>query len=317
MTSQIEIVASVCRAVLLLGVFLLPGLACAVERPRLLVLTDIGGDPDDQQSMIRLMLYSNEFEIEGLVASSAGIRGQLKTPATKPELIRQIVEAYGEVRPNLVQHADGYPETEKLLALIKSGNAERGRDAVGVGHDTPGSRWIAEVAARPDARPLNIAIWGGQTDLAQALWQLRQERGAQALRQITAKLRVYDINDQDGIAAWMQSEFSGLFFILAQAPPGTDKREGAYRGMYLGGDETLTSRAWLDQNVINHGPLRRTLSHEDSHGAQPARHHERRGHAVVVLLFAEWPRRRGAAFVGRLGWPFRARPGDNRNRAVS
>jgi hypothetical protein len=29
----------------------------APAKPRLLVLTDIGGDPDDQQSMIRLMTY--------------------------------------------------------------------------------------------------------------------------------------------------------------------------------------------------------------------------------------------------------------------
>jgi len=31
----------------------------AAEKPRLIVLTDIGGDPDDQQSMIRLMHYAN------------------------------------------------------------------------------------------------------------------------------------------------------------------------------------------------------------------------------------------------------------------
>ncbi len=226
------------------------------EKPRLLVLTDIGGDPDDQQSMIRLMLYSNEFDIEGLVASSAGIRGQLKTAVTRPDLIKQIVEAYGEVRGELAKHAEGYPETEKLLSVIKAGNTERGRDAVGQGHDTPGSRWIAEVVARPDARPLNISIWGGQTDLAQALWQLRQERGAAALRQIIAKLRIYDIHDQDGIAAWMQGEFPGMFYILAHAPVGADAREGVYRGMYLGGDESLTSRAWFDKNVLlGHGTL--------------------------------------------------------------
>jgi hypothetical protein len=35
-----------------------------------------------------------------------------------------------------------------------------------------------------------------------------------------------------------------------------DKREGAYRGMYLGGDESLTSLAWLDEYVRSgHGPL--------------------------------------------------------------
>ncbi|MCU0870890.1 MAG: DUF1593 domain-containing protein [Pirellulaceae bacterium] len=44
----------------------------AAERPRLAVLTDIGGDPDDQQSLVRLMVYANEFEIEALVASASG-----------------------------------------------------------------------------------------------------------------------------------------------------------------------------------------------------------------------------------------------------
>lgn len=56
--------------------------------PRLFVLTDIGGDPDDQQSMIRLMLYSNENEIEGFVATASGTPGQLSHAITHPHLIR-------------------------------------------------------------------------------------------------------------------------------------------------------------------------------------------------------------------------------------
>src|SRR6185295_4640279 len=50
----------------------------ADARPRLIVLTDMGGDPDDQQSMIRLMLYANEFDIEGLIATASGTPGELK-----------------------------------------------------------------------------------------------------------------------------------------------------------------------------------------------------------------------------------------------
>src|SRR5947209_17964855 len=84
-------------------------------KPRLLVLTDIGGDPDDQQSMIRLMTYSNEFEIEGLIASAAGVPGQLKEEAVHPDLIREIVEAYGKVRPNLLLHRPEYPAAETLV----------------------------------------------------------------------------------------------------------------------------------------------------------------------------------------------------------
>jgi predicted outer membrane protein len=56
----------------------LAALSTAAEKPRLAVLTDIGGDPDDRQSMIRVMVYANEFEIEALVASAAGTPGELK-----------------------------------------------------------------------------------------------------------------------------------------------------------------------------------------------------------------------------------------------
>jgi hypothetical protein len=74
------------------------------------VLTDIGGDPDDQQSMIRLMLYANEFQIEGLLATASGTPGELKEAVTRADLIREIVEAYGKVRANLSLHSQGYPE---------------------------------------------------------------------------------------------------------------------------------------------------------------------------------------------------------------
>ncbi len=56
----------------------MPAVAEADDRPRLIVLTDIGGDPDDQQAMVRLLTYANEFEIEGLIASAAGTPGELK-----------------------------------------------------------------------------------------------------------------------------------------------------------------------------------------------------------------------------------------------
>jgi Protein of unknown function (DUF1593) len=77
----------------------------AAERPRLAVLTDMGGDPDDQQSMIRLMVYANEFDLELLIATAAGTPGELKEAITRPDLIHRIIDAYGEVLPNLQKHA--------------------------------------------------------------------------------------------------------------------------------------------------------------------------------------------------------------------
>jgi hypothetical protein len=226
------------------------------EAPRLAVLTDIGGDPDDQQSMIRLMVYANELDIELLLASAAGTRGELKEAVTRPDLILEIIDAYESVLPNLRKHAEGWPEAAKLRRCVKSGNPHRERAHIGEGHDTEGSRALIErVDAGNTERPLNIAIWGGQTDFSQALWRVKQDRGAEGFATFARKLRVYDINDQDGIAEWMRGEFPGLNYILAKAPPGRDKREGTYRGVYLTGDESLTSKAWIEANVKSRGPL--------------------------------------------------------------
>ncbi len=241
---------------IILGISLLAAAAHAQDRPRLLVLTDIGGDPDDQQSMVRLMVYTNEFEMEGLIASASGIPGELKEAITRPDLIRDIVEAYGRVRPQLLRHAAGWPRTEDLLRVIKSGNPNRGLGHIGEGHDTEGSRWLIErIDAGTRQQPLNIAIWGGQTDLAQALWRVRQDRGAAGLAQFIELFRVYDIGDQDRIGPWMQAEFPGMFYILNQHPAGVDMRQATFRGMYLGGDESLTSREWIEANVRSKGPL--------------------------------------------------------------
>ena len=80
----------------------------AGERPRLAVLTDIGGDPDDQQSLIHLMVYANEFDIELLMATAVRKKHWKNGPTTRPHFIHEIVEAYGKVLPNLQRHATGW-----------------------------------------------------------------------------------------------------------------------------------------------------------------------------------------------------------------
>jgi hypothetical protein len=228
----------------------------AAERPRLAILTDIGGDPDDQQSLVRLMVYANEFEIEALIASAVRTNHAPNGPTTRTDLIREIVDAYGEVLPNLQRHASGWPTVEQLRERIIAGNPRYGRAAIGAGHDTAASKLLIErIDSGTSERPLNISIWGGQTDLAQALWQVRQQRGESGFRDFAKKFRVYDIADQDDIAPWLRTEFPGMHYILAKAQPGRDKTQAVFRGMYLTGDESLTSVAWVEENVRSTSPL--------------------------------------------------------------
>lgn len=230
--------------------------AIEMQKPRILVTTDIGGDPDDHQALIRLMVYSNEFEIEGLVSSAAGTPGELKEKIVYPDKIRQIIRGYEEVYPNLLKHDKGFPNPEKLYRVIKSGNPHRGWDQVGEGKDTEGSEWIIAMADKKDKRPLNICIFGGQTDVAQALWKVKSTRSEKSYKQFLSRIRIYDIDDQDGIFSQLIESHPDVFYILSKSAPGEDKRKGTYRGMYLGGDESLTSREWLKEYVTEkHGPL--------------------------------------------------------------
>ena len=226
------------------------------QPPRLLITTDIGGDPDDQQSLVRLMVYSNEFDIEGIITSASGTPGELKEALVRPDLVEEIIKGYQTVYPNLLKHDSKFPAPDYLFSVVKRGNPLRGWENVGEGKDTEGSEWIIRQVDKKDKRPLNICIFGGQTDFAQALWKVKNSRSPKEFQQFLSKIRVYDINDQDKIFPKLYAAFKLPFYILAKAPEGVDKREGAYRGVYLGGDESLTSLAWLKENVLeNHGPL--------------------------------------------------------------
>jgi hypothetical protein len=226
------------------------GAAQSTSKPRLLVLTDIGGDPDDQQSMVRLMTYANEFDLEGLIATSRMGHGH----DVQPQLIQDIVNAYGQVRANLLLHRPDYPTASALLGLIKRGNPVPGTGSVGAGKDTEGSNWIIRVVDGADARPVNVSIWGGATDLAQALWRVRNDRTSSQLAAFLAKLRIHSIGDQDDTSPWIRQQFPTLWYIhdLYEA----DKFQSPYRGMYLGGDTSIRSGTWVSTHVrTNHGPL--------------------------------------------------------------
>jgi len=232
----------------------------AYAKPRIIVLTDIGNEPDDTQSMIRFLVYSNHWDVEALVATTSTHQKD-KTAGWR---IRELVEAYRQVRDNLVKHEPGFPEADYLLSVIREGRPAYGMTAVGRGMDSPGSDRIIEVVDRADPRPVWVVVWGGPNCLAQALWKVRATRSPDDLDRFVSKLRVYTISDQDDSGPWIRKTFPGLFYITS---PGFGSG-GAYHhsiwsaisgdrfsGRFAGADFSLVDNPWLDKHIRSKGPL--------------------------------------------------------------
>jgi hypothetical protein len=234
--------------------------AAAFERPRVFVLTDIENEPDDAMSLVRFLVYSNQYDVEGLAATTS-IHQREKVA---PRKISEIVEAYGKVRDNLEKHEAGFPPSDYFKTLITEGLPEYGMKAVGEGKDSPASELLIRAVDKNDPRPLWVTVWGGPNVLAQALWKVRKTRSAGELKQFVSKLRIYTISDQDDSGPWIRKEFPDLFYIVS---PGFNSG-GAYHsatwsgisGDYFharcdGADFSLVTNEWLDKNIRRKGPL--------------------------------------------------------------
>jgi hypothetical protein len=174
---------------LLLSLFSVASFAQDHAKRRVLVLTDIEADPDDSESLVRFLTYSNQWDVEGLIATTS-IHQKTRVA---PETILSILAAYQKAWPNLMKHEKGYPIYEQLKLRVKHGLAVYGMEGVGKGHDSQGSDWIVSVLEKPDPRPVWICVWGGTNCLAQALWKIKETKTAQQAQAIYKKIRVYTI----------------------------------------------------------------------------------------------------------------------------
>lgn len=222
-----------------------------IAKTRVVVLTDIEADPDDTQSLIRLLLYSNVIDIKGLIATTSVHQKN----NVHPESIQRVIHAYGKVQANLEKHEAGFPDADSLLELVKQGIAEYGMQGVGEGKDSQGSEWLIKVLEEKDERPLWISVWGGSNTLAQALYKIRKTRTETEIKRLIAKLRVYTISDQDDSGIWMRKNFPELFYIVS--PGGYENSTwGAINQFVPGINNETISNSWIAQNIQqNHGPL--------------------------------------------------------------
>lgn len=236
-------------------------------RPRVIVTTDFPpldvipgkgcpgpaekcSDPDDVQSMVRFLLYTNEFEVEGLIASAATFAN-----VARKQHILDILNLYDKVDENLLAHDGRYPTADRLRAVTWEGMDNAwGRSAeeiLGEGRDSEASDAIIRVVDRPDPRPVWVCVWGGPREVAQAIWKVRQTRSPAELERFVGKLRIYMIGlgdrpGQDGSGQWMLDHFPDLFVIVAQR---------TYRGMFAQ-NTPIGDLRWLNENIRSgHGPL--------------------------------------------------------------
>jgi hypothetical protein len=221
------------------------------QRHRAIVLTDIEADPDDTESLVRLLLYSNVFDIEGLIATTSTHQRN----AIHPESITRVIRGYGKVRANLLKHDSGFPDVESLLSLVKRGRAEYGMQGVGDGKDSEGSDWIIKVLEQKDDRPLWICVWGGPNTLAQALYKIKESKTEVEAKRLIGKLRVYTISDQDDSGIWMRRTFHDLFYIVSPGGYGSSTWS-AINSVGPGIRNEVISNRWLAENIQQgHGPL--------------------------------------------------------------
>ena len=207
---------------------------------RVLISTDLGGDPDDTQSLVHLLHYSDVLRLEGIV-STAG-PGSAPRAAVIREWVRRVDLDHLRAR--------GYAELmsePEVLPLVKQGAT----DAVHpwAGADTEGSRWLVERANAPDpegkGRLLWVLVWGSLTDVAQALYD---DPG------IARKIRIYAIgssnttNDPESreyVYRFMAERHLDLWWIENGILPRLS--HDTFRGYYLGGDQ---SGVWGNRTFV-------------------------------------------------------------------
>ncbi|KAL3443161.1 DUF1593-domain-containing protein [Aspergillus insuetus] len=223
------------------------------SKPRVFILSDIENEPDDQESLVRYLLYANELETRGICAVTSA---WLPT-RTAPESMRKIVEAYGKVVDNLNHHVHPearFPPADVLMELVASGASVYGKEALSLPL-SDGARMLVE-RIEESSELLWVISWGGTNVLAEALQHIRKTKSPAEEASLHSRLRVYTISDQDDTGEWIRNTFPDVFYISSIHGFGAFDMS-AWQGIshpHSGGDLSKVSQSWL-RSHIQKGPL--------------------------------------------------------------
>ncbi|KAL4995001.1 hypothetical protein BDV10DRAFT_188464 [Aspergillus recurvatus] len=220
-------------------------------KPRVFVTTDIGNEPDDSESLVRYLLYANEFRTEGLVPCTSTHQRTF----ARPDLMEVALRGYAQVVDNLNAHThpnNKYPTAEALFALVKPGPAVYGKQALEPGAPlAEGTQLLIQQVDASDDEPLWVLCWGGSNVIAQALHHVQAERSPTELSSFVSKLRIYMISDQDDTGPWLRANFPALFLICS-IHGWCQYKTATWWGITCpedGVDKTQFTLEWLDQNI--------------------------------------------------------------------
>jgi len=182
------------------------------DNHRAIMLTDMGNEPDDAQTAVRLLMYANELDLEGIIAVTSFYQRR----TVSPQLLHERIEAYSKIIGNLQKHDTGWPHPDSLMNIAKPGQPGYGMANVGKNKSSAGSDLIKKALLDNDPRPIHFCVNAGANTLAQALWELQKELSAKKMKSVIKKIRVYDDTGQDDAGAWIAKTFPDLFYIRSR-----------------------------------------------------------------------------------------------------
>src|SRR3954467_15206039 len=249
------------------------------SRPRIVITAD--PELDDNNSLIRFLLYSSDVEVEGLIYASSGYHWKGDGKGTKwfvpgreyarfgldtcpceswrwakdERFIDDAVEAYAKVYPNLKVHNANYPAPDELKSKIRYGNIEFDGD---ISKDSPGSDLIKSLMLDDKQGPLYITAWGGQSTIARALKSIEEQyknttQWEAVKKKISRKVVLLPSGDQDDTyAKYIKPNWPDIEYRQFTGGPnygyGAQLRAKPADSIYL-------TPAWMKENITDRGPL--------------------------------------------------------------
>ncbi|MBS1805634.1 MAG: DUF1593 domain-containing protein [Acidobacteria bacterium] len=249
-------------------------------KPRIVITAD--PELDDNDTLIRAMLYLTDFDLQGLVYQESTFHwkgdgkgttqyvpswgssrlnscptgcANWRWPSPDHEaFIDHIVDAYASSYANLKVHNPNYPEPSLVKSKIKWGNVDFPGD---FSKDTDGSNLIKSLLLDDQPAPVYVTAQGGQSTIARALRSIYQDYHdttdwASVRDKVSHKLIIIPWGDQDGLyAKYIKPNWPGVDeWALAMVEYGY-----GIRSTLSATNKVYVSGAWTRANILDRGSL--------------------------------------------------------------